>query len=314
MSTSTRSIMWQVNATLLPGIFAYCWWFGWQLLVPIGCAVLIALLTEALCVSLRRAPNSMHRLRDSVTDGSSVLTALILVLALPPGVPLALIAFAVVVAIILGKQVYGGLGQNLFNPAMVGYAALLISFPKALALWPTLDGTTAATALTSLHNQTGTTIEELWQSQLGFGTTGGYGFEWINLAFLSGGLILLMLRIISWRMPIAFILTLSLLALAFYDNGSSNSHGSPALALFSGGTMLAAFYVVTDPVTQPIHKQGQWLAGALMGLMVFCIRAFGSFPDGIAFAVLFVNSLTPFINQRLNQKLLNKKGLGVKAT
>jgi electron transport complex protein RnfD len=212
-----------------------------------------------------------------------------------------------VTALALGKHVYGGPGNNVFNPAMVGYALVLVSFPAALDQWPQArwlpaadaDGLTGATALTEFKYRGAATVSDLWREANGFGLLGALGHEWVSLAFLAGGLVLFQRRMAAWRPAAAMLLTLVVLGLAGYDGGSSSSLGSPAYHLFSGATLLAACFVATDPVTHPTSRRGQWLFGMVVGLITWCVRAWGNYPDGIAFAILLGNALTPYLDRRL---------------
>ncbi len=223
---------------------------------------------------------------------------MILALSLPPGAPWHVIAAASAGAIVLARQLYGGLGHNIFNPAMVGYAIVLVSYPAAMDAWPPLlDGHTGATALTAFRYREGLTAAEAFRQNPAFGQFGGYGWEWANLAFAAGGLLLWRLRLVAWRVVAGFLVTLCVLALAFNDGGSSTGTGGPLLHLLSGGTLLAAFFVITDPVTHPGTRPGQWLFGALTAAISFVIRAWGGYPDGIAFAVLIGNAATPLIDR-----------------
>jgi len=291
----TRSIMLLVGACMLPGVATTVVVYGAAVLGHVVAATLVALGTEALCLVLRGALD-----RDRLLDGSSLVTALILAVALPPGVPLAVLILAVVLAIGLGKHAYGGLGNNVFNPAMVGYAAVLLSFPLALSTWPSaVDTLTGATPLSVFRFRDGATVGEIWLAANGFGALGGARAEWINLAFLAGGSALLALRLAAWRVPAGMLLGLALPALVSYDGGSSASLGSPAYHLFTGGTMLGVFFVATDPVTHPSSPAGQWLFGLMVGVLTFLIRSFGGQPDGVAFAVLLGNAATSYLDRRL---------------
>ena len=230
-------------------------------------------------------------------DGSIFLGTLILALALPPGMPWHVLLLATFGMVVLARQLYGGLGHNIFNPAMVGYALALVCFPVALAAWPPLlDGHTGATALTAFRYREGLTAMEAFAADPAFGQFGGYGWEWANIAFACGGLVAAGLGLIAWRVVLGFLIALGLLALVFHDGGSSKSAGSPVFHYLSAGTMLAAFFVVTDPVTHPGHPAGQWLFGALAAGITFAIRAWGGYPDGIAFGVLIANAATPFLD------------------
>lgn len=294
---NTRSIMLIVAACLLPGLLLSAWLISPMLLANAAVAVLIAGCTEAICLKLKGRFDPVR-----LVDGSSLVTALIIAVAMPPSVPLAVLAFATITAIALAKYAYGGLGNNVFNPAMVGYAAALLSFPLALSSWPDLiDGLSGATALTAFKFRGGATVADIWSPDNGFGSLGAADTEWINAAFLGGGIILLLLRLAAWRTSAGMLLGMTLIAAAGYDSGSSASFGSPTYHLFTGGTMLAAFFVVTDPVTHPASTRGQWLFGLLVGALTVLIRVFGSHPDGIAFAVLLANAVTPYLDRRLAQ-------------
>ena len=230
-------------------------------------------------------------------DVSIVPGTLILVLALPPGMPWHVLAVAAFGMIVLARQLYGGLGHNIFNPAMVGYVLALVCFPATLAVWPPLvDGHTGATALTEFRYRDGLTVAEAFAGNPVFGRFGGHGWEWANLAFACGGLAAGALGLVAWRVVLGFLIVLGVLALVFHDGGSSRSAGSPLFHFFSAGTMLAAFFVVTDPVTHPGHPMGQWLFGAIVAGIAFAIRAWGGYPDGIAFGVLIANAASPFLD------------------
>lgn len=284
-----------VMACMLPGVLVETTLFGGQVAANILFAMVVASVTEFVCLQLMRA-----RRLEGMSDASSMVTAIILAAALPPAVPWVVLGIAVTAAVALGKYAYGGLGNNVFNPAMVGYAIVLLSFPGALASWPgPVDTLTGATALTEFKYRGGATVGEIWQLQNGFGYLGAAGWEWVNLAFLAGGLVLLRLGLGAWRVCAALLGTLLLLSLAGYDGGSSHSQGSPFYHWFSGGTMLAVFFVATDPVTHPATKRGQWLFGLIVGALIYLIRSYGSYPDGIVFAVLLANSVTPLLDRTL---------------
>jgi electron transport complex protein RnfD len=240
--------------------------------------------------------------RAALADCSALVTAALLVLALPPGVPWFVLAIAVTAALGLGKHLYGGLGNNPFNPAVVGYAIVLLSFPAALAAWPgawsgAMDGLSGATALTTFKYREGLTVADVWKPELGFGTLGGHPAELLNFAFLAGGLVLAWRRLVAWRVPAALLGTLGALALLGYDQGSSSSLGGPLYHWFSGATMLAAWFFATDPVTHPASPRGQILFGCLIGAITFAIRGFGSYPDGLAFGILLANGCAAWLDR-----------------
>ncbi len=280
-----------VAAALLPGVGAMSWLFGYGVLINCVAAIVSALAAEALCVKWRGA-----NIQLTLSDGSALVTALLISIAIPPSAPLFVVVFSVACAIGLGKHAYGGLGQNVFNPAMVGYALALVSFPSAFAVWP-IDGATGATALDALKHRGGMTVAEAYEGPA-FGAIGGYAWEWINLAFAAGGIVLLLKRIIRWRIPVFFLATLGALSAMFYDGGSSSSVGSPFAHWTMGATMVAAFFVLTDPVSHPTSARPQILFAVIVGAITFAIRGWGNYPDGLAFAVLIGNAAAPYLQRR----------------
>ena len=324
MVGNSNRIMWAVALALAPGFAVLSWFYGWGYLRNLAIVLPLAYAIDFVCLRLRRRPLRLgsQRLHDpgrpplipgqppgadrgsrptlqlpGAMDASILLGTLILVLALPPGMPWHVLLVATLGMIVLARQLYGGLGHNIFNPAMVGYVLVLVCFPAALATWPPLvDGHTGATALTAFRYREGLTALEVYAGDPAFGQLGGYGWEWANAAFALGGLVAAGLGLIAWRVVLGFLIVLGLFALVFYDGGSSKSAGSPLFHYLSAGTMLAAFFVVTDPVTHPGHPMGQWLFGALAAGITFAIRAWGGYPDGIAFGVLIANAATPFLD------------------
>ncbi len=312
--------MFQVILALLPGIAAYSWYFGYGVLINIALAVTTALTTEALILRIRRQPVGLF-----LTDGSAVVTAVLLALCLPPLAPWWVPVIGAAFALIFAKHLYGGLGYNPFNPAMVGYVMLLISFPKEMTAWlPARElashtvglqeslelvftGATAVQGM-AVDALSGATPLDYAKTQLGlgqpmmeiltqplFGIVGGQGWEWINTGFLLGGLWLLYKRVISWHIPLAMLGSLLILALCFQW---LNPAGYPS-ALFhlaSGGALLGAFFIATDPVTAAATPRGRLFYGAGIGCLTYIIRTWGGYPDGVAFAVLLMNMAVPLID------------------
>ena len=273
----------RVACALIPGIIVHAYFFGTGVLVSCAITAVVAVVTELACT---------RNLKD-IADGSACVTGLLIGASLPPEVPIYVPLLAAIIAIALAKHAYGGLGQNTFNPAMVGYAAVLVAFPQSLTHY---DAVTGATALDVLAHRGGATIDEI--SQLpAFGSVGAIGYEWTNFAFLIGGVYLLLNRIIAFHIPLSVLVGLGIPALLFYDAGSSSSLGSPLFHLFSGGTMLVAFFVATDPVTSPMKKRDQWIYGIFVGVIALVIRVFGAWPDGFAFAILLGNLLVPLLDR-----------------
>lgn len=308
-SNRTQKVMQQVLLATLPGVLVLTWLYGIGTLINLVWAGAVALGAEAVVLSLRKRP-----VRFFLSDGSALVTAVLLALALPPYSPWWLTLVACAFAIVFAKQLYGGLGQNPFNPAMVGYVVALISFPQEMTAWPTPhsvgmlegirhilgitalpDGWSQATALDVLKTNKSLTVEELWQSPA-FGLIGGRGAETVNLAFLAGGLFLLHKRLFGWHAPVGMLAALFVMSLLFWNGSGSDSNGSPLFHLFSGATMLGAFFIVTDPVSGATSNRGRLIFGAGVGILVYVIRTWGGYPDGVAFAVLLMNLAAPTID------------------
>lgn len=307
---SVQRVMMTVLVALLPGIVAYAWLFGAGILVNLAIATATALAAEALVLWLRKRP-----LRVPLTDGSAVVTAWLIALILPSIAPWWLIVVGVLVAIVGAKHLYGGIGQNPFNPAMAAYCAMIVAYPALMSQWPSadgvdfatqlqwilggsreIDGVTGATALdtmrTGLNNQGN--VSTILASDT-FGFAGGRGWEWIALAYLVGGLFLLARRVITWHLPLGFIIGMGVMA-GVSCLIAPDSFPSPLFHLASGGAMLAAFFIITDPITCASSPLGKFIFAAGVGIIAWVIRTFGVYPDGIAFAVLLMNICVPFIN------------------
>lgn len=316
---STGNVMLTVILATIPGVIALTHFFGVGTLYNILLASIVAVLCEAAILKLRHRPVEFY-----LRDYSAVVTALLLAVALPPYCPWWLVVVGTASAIILAKHLYGGLGYNPFNPAMVGYVVLIISFPIEMTTWAApasilgeqqhligpiealgriwantpFDAYSGATPLDLFKHQHGLTIQQIWSAQPLFlqGRWASAGWEWVNLGFFVGGLFLLYKKIFSWHAPVAMLTSLAIMAVLFYDSGSSNSGGSPIFHLLSGGTMLGAFFIVTDPVTSATSRLGRLIYGALIGIIIYVIRTWGNYPDGVAFAVLLMNFAAPFID------------------
>ncbi|QOF66749.1 electron transport complex subunit RsxD [Actinobacillus sp. GY-402] len=325
---TARIMLWVIFA-MLPALAAQIYYFGFGVLIQICLAVTLALALEFAVTKLRQKPSLFY-----VSDFSAILTAMILAMAIPPYAPYWVILIGTFCALLLGKHVYGGLGQNLFNPAMVGYVVLLISFPLQMTGWmppisllhepPTLsdsvglifagvtddgfslsqlvssiDGITSATPLDSAKTWfklNGSAADLRNQPIFLASLDAGLGWMQINLAFLIGGLFLIWKKIIHWQTPLAMLLTISIFCGIFDLFGGTHSI-SFFSQLVSGAMMFGAFFIATDPVTAPVTPKGKWVFGALIGLLVCLIRQFGNYPDGVAFAVLLANICVPLIDQ-----------------
>ena len=319
MPQDTASVMRLVLLATIPGVATLTWFFGFGTLVNIIWAGVVALACEAAVLKLRHRPVAFY-----LKDYSALVTATLLAIALPPYVPWWVVLVGTAIAIIIAKHLYGGMGYNPFNPAMVAYVVLLISFPIQMTSWAApahtladqplppgllealrinfglakegVDAFTMATPLDVLKQNKSLMMDDLWAANPQFGHFGGRGWEWVNLAFAAGGIFLLARRVFSWHAPVAFLAVLTLAAALGYDSGSSLSGGSPLFHLFTGATMLGAFFIITDPVTSAVSTRGRLVYGAMAGLLVYIIRSWGNYPDAVAFAVLLANFAAPFID------------------
>ncbi|AHG22408.1 electron transporter RnfD [Chania multitudinisentens RB-25] len=324
---STSRIMLWVMLACIPGMVAQVWFFGYGNLVQTVLAMITALLAEAAVLALRKQP-----VRARLADNSALLTALLLGISLPPLAPWWMIVLGTAFAIVIAKQLYGGLGQNPFNPAMVGYVVLLISFPVQMTSWLPpeelravtlslqdtllsifsghttqgatihqlqlgIDGISQATPLDGFKTglRSGHSVEQVLQQPLFSGGFAGLGWQWVNLGFLAGGLFMLGRRLIHWQIPFSMLAVLALCSgLAWMLEPTHQA--SPLIHLFSGATMLGAFFIATDPVSASTTPKGRLIYGSLIGLLVWLIRAYGGYPDGVAFAVLLANITVPLID------------------
>jgi electron transport complex protein RnfD len=311
--------MLKVLLALVPGIIAYTWIYGGGILVSITVATITALACEAALLKIRQRP-----IKPYLIDMSAVVTAWLLALALPPLAPWWLVVVGTFFAIVIAKQLYGGLGYNPFNPAMVGYAVLLISFPLIMTKWPAplllaehplsfmeqlnfifsnilpseikVDAITSATPLDYLKTQLMLKHEvtNITQAPI-FGMFGAKGGEIVTGAYFLGGLYLLQQRIISWHLPTAFLAALATISFTFYVIDSTH-FANPLFHLMSGASMLCAFFIITDPVSGPTTPKGKLYFAAGVGILTYLIRVYGGYPDGVAFAVLLMNMCVPLID------------------
>ena len=316
---SVSAIMFKVLLALVPGIIAYVWVFGGGILATIALATATALAAEAVMLKIRKRP-----IQPFLTDYSAVTTAWLLALAIPPLSPWWLIVVGTLFSIVIAKQLYGGLGYNPFNPAMVGYAVLLISFPVLMTKWPAalqlaqtqlsfldqlqfifsgilpqgvaIDAVTSATPLDYLKTQLmlKQNIASISQAPI-FGALGGKGGEYVTGAYLLGGLYLWQQKIISWHLPTAFLAALAVISGVFWLVDSAH-YASPIFHLFSGASMICAFFIITDPVSGPTTPKGKLWFAAGVAIITYLIRVYGGYPDGVAFAVIFMNICVPLID------------------
>lgn len=334
---SIQRIMFTVMLALTPATGYGIYLYGWPALNLFVLTIASAFLVEALCLYLGRRP-----LKQGLTDGSGLLTAWLVALTLPPWAPWWIAVVAAVCAILLGKQVFGGLGQNVFNPAMLARVIILISFPVQMTTWVdphpmfsdqapgfmaglditfnngTVDWDSVSTASPLGHVKTELTLDRTiadimtdtpdWQASL-LGHTAGSMGEGAALLILLGGLLLLVKRIISWHGPLAMLATVAAAA-ALFHQANPDIYAPPRFHLLNGALVLAAFFIITDPVTSPNTAKGQIVFGVGCGLLVFVIRTWGSYPEAIGFAVLLMNCFTPLIDHYLRPRIYGRTRRG----
>lgn len=326
--SSVQRTMLLVCAALLPATLYGLYLFGWPAINLFVLCLLTAIGSEAAC--LKMAGRSLK----PCYDGSALLTGWLIAMTLPPWAPWWIAVVGTLFAVVIGKHLYGGLGQNLFNPAMLARVGLLISFPVEMTTWidptpitsaaapgfidglmitagvmPIPDGVTGASALG--HVKTALTmnipvtqsIPESFNITDGFlGSMRGSMGETSALLILLGGLFLLYKRVISWHIPVSILATLALLAFVF-SLVHPDRFEPPMFHLLTGAAMLGAFFIATDMVTSPTTKTGQLIFGAGVACIAFIIRSWGSFPEAIGFAVLFMNAVTPIIDRYFRPRI-----------
>ena len=311
----SQKIMLLVIIAALPGLLTQLYWFGFGTLLNLIWALLLGLVLEAGMLLLRRRPLAFF-----LTDGSIIVTALLLALALPPMAPWWLVTVATLFAVVFAKHLYGGLGNNPFNPAMAGYAICLIAFPTNMTIWTgpdeyldlasqwhwfwteqgQIDAITQATPLDTIKHLQGSTIGEILAANPGVVAYSDAMF-WINMAYLTGGIALLLLKIFTWHAPVAMLCSLGAMAFLFAA-GEPDLYATAGSHLFLGATMLGAFFIITDPVTSATSRRGKLIFGAGIGILIYIIRTWGNYPDAVAFAVLLMNLAAPLIDQYTQPK------------
>lgn len=305
-------IMYTVVLALLPAVIMSLLYFGTKAMMTIMVAVFAAMVTEYIC-------NRLMKKGITVDDGSAIVTGLLLALTLPPTFPLGGTALGAVVAIVFGKMVFGGLGGNIFNPALLGRAFLQASFPVKITTWslPALhagssyfdavsktavDGITAATPLGLFKfEHIGTQLKPLL-----FGNIGGCLGETSALALLIGGIILLIMKYADWRIPVSFIGTVFVFSGVLWLIDPI-AFPNPIFMILSGGLILGAFFMATDMATSPVTPGGVWLYGIGMGLILVVIRIWGGLPEGVMYAILFMNGLVPLLNRWTRPKFFGQE-------
>lgn len=326
-----RLVLWALAPASAFGVLVFGWPALWLFLVTVASA----LIWEALSLRLAGKP-----VRATLWDGSALLSGWLLALSLPPWAPWWIGCFGAFIAIAVGKHVYGGIGQNLFNPAMLARVALLVSFPLEMTQWvepapllfpgspglgeslrisfghAPIDAYSGATAigfmkteLTQGHSPAETLATHFNLLQALFGYTGGSLGETSELLILAGGLWLLRKKVITWHIPASLLGTVFLLA-GFTHLVNGERYPGPLFHLASGGVMLTAFFIATDYVTSPNSRTGQLIFGAGCGLLIYVIRTFGGYPEGAGFAVLLMNAATPLIDYYVRPRIYGRDRKG----
>jgi len=284
--TSLNEIMWTVIKALIPAMLAAVYYFKAQAVFLILGSVLGAVLTEYVFQRVRGK-------KITIANGSAILTGILLALIVPPSLPIWTVVVGSAVAIGLGKQVFGGLGYNPFNPALVGRAFLMAAYPVLMTTW-TFDGKTTATPLNLMKMQgVGTDYWDLF-----IGHIGGSLGETSALAVLLGAAYLIYKGYINWRIPLGILGTVAILTFVFGQD--------PIFHLLSGGLMIGAFFMATDMVTSPVTKKGRWIFGFGVGLLVVLIRLWGGYPEGVMYAILLMNTGVPLIDRYTRPRSLGE--------
>ena len=333
-AASVQKVMLLVGAALLPGTMFGIWQFGWPALFLFLITTGSAVLFEAIALRMAGKPVRLYCM-----DFSALLTGWLLAMTLPPWAPWWIGVLGSFFAIVIGKQIFGGIGQNLFNPAMLARTILLISFPLEMTTWiapkpfgsatapdaanswditangiPDLDAVSSASMLGHVRTEIGRgeSVPDILLSIYdpivsAVGTVSGSLGETSAVLFLLGGLFLIYKKVISWHIPVATLVTVALLASIFMLIDAERYPG-PLFHLFSGGLMLGAFFIATDPVTSPVSNLGKIVFGAGIGLLIFIIRSWGGYPEGMAFAVLLMNAATPLIDHYIKPRIYGHEG------
>lgn len=316
-NNSVRLTMAKVMAALVPGTIAHAWFFGPGIFASLLVCVFFALLFEGLALLMRGS-----RFQNFISDGSVLVTAWLFALSVPPLAPWWLYAVGLLFAVMVAKHLYGGLGQNPFNPAMIGYAVLIVSFPNYMTQWPgpahlvnhvpslaeafdlvfagqgsiSVDAYTMASPLDTVKTllRAGVAKSDILANPV-FGRLSGTGLEWVAGMYLLGGLLLLANRQITWHVPVAFLASVTATAALLQAVDPAHNMG-PVFHLFTASVMLGAFFIATDPVSGCGTPRGKLIFAGLAGFLAIVIRSYGGYPDGVAFAILIMNVAAPFID------------------
>ncbi|KAB2843811.1 MAG: RnfABCDGE type electron transport complex subunit D [Melioribacteraceae bacterium] len=295
---STKQAMWFVIYALIPAVISSVIFFGFYQLLVIGGSVAFAVGNESLIKYIRKR-------EITITDGSGIITGLLLGLILPPNFNLFFTALGSIIAIGIGKEVFGGLGYNIFNPALVGRAFLQAAFPVPMTTWVkpnfAVDSVSTATPLSAFKFDS--VFAEM--NNMFFGNIGGSLGETSAIAVLLGGIFLIAVGVVNWRIPLSMFLGIIIFGGIFWlINPSVNPN--PLFHILAGGFLFGAFFMATDWVTSPLTAKGMWIFGFGISLVVVMIRLFGGLPEGVMYAILFMNAFVPLINRYTRPKIFGE--------
>ncbi len=299
---TTNKVMWLVCAALIPSFISALYNFGIRALVVVAASLVFCVGIEYLIQKF------LLKTKVTVCDGSAAVTGLLLAFNMPSSIPLWQLFIGALVAIGIAKMAFGGLGKNPFNPALVGRAFMLISFPVSMTTWPqpgitrfvwNVDAMTAATPLGNIKLHAFNQLPAYWD--LFIGTIGGSLGETSALAILLGGLFLIYKKIISWHIPVFFLATIFVFTgIAWLVN--PEAFVNPLYHILGGGVMLGAFFMLTDMVTSPMNPKGQIIFAIGAGIICSCIRLWGAYPEGCMFSILIMNAFVPLIDKYIKPK------------
>ena len=304
--------MFRVVYAMIPALLWSVFVFGMDALRVTSIAVAACLAFEYIIQKY------LLKVKPSVSDGSALVTGILLAFNVPAGIPWWIIVIGALAAVGIGKLSYGGLGNNIFNPALVGRVFLLISFPVQMTTWPVnrqsgTDGLTSATPLGIIKEglTSGTPVSQITgdlpsASDMLLGNIGGSLGEISALLLILGGLYLLYKKVITWHIPVSVIGSVALVAAVFWMS-DPQSYVHPVYHVFTGGVMLGAVFMATDMVTSPMIPRGQIIYGIGIGMITISIRLFGAYPEGISFAILIMNAFTPLINKYIKPSRFGKE-------
>jgi electron transport complex protein RnfD len=305
---NTSNLMLQVIYGLALGVALQFYFFGWGVIYQITLALITGIAAEIIFLKIRK------KSIDAIKDNSAALTAILLAISIPSIAPWWIVVLGTSFAIIFGKQLYGGLGSNPLNPAMLGYAFLLISFPLEMTRWTSSFlsfGEGLNVIFSSINIDALSSATRLEEAK--FALMEGEVFNpiqidqtvWINLGFLVGGVYLFYKKVITWQIPLSFLVGIIAMSVLLMLIDSDHAMG-PVFHLFHGATMLGAFFILTDPVSSSTTPRGRLIFGFLIGILVIIIRTYGSYPDGVAFAVLLLNIAVPLIDYYSKPKVFGR--------